>query len=312
MKVASIGNITFDILAYCDVYAKEDTRNQINCVTPGFGGPAANASYVMALNGIDVDFYGIIGNDIYGKLVYDEAKQTNLNIDNLLIKENFQTPFSYIIIAQNENTRTINTCRDYLDKYYENEITIKPTKYDVIYTDGKYPDKFRELASINPNAIKIIDAGRCTKEIIELCKEMDYVICSEDFARGIVSYGKLTYKGTDEEMFEIIDNYFKNASVIITLGSKGSMYKINNEIKTITPTTKEYEVVETNAAGDIYHGAFTTAIINGKSYEEAIEIANITSSMSVARYGGKLSCPKPEEVIKELNIEKGITKRLIK
>lgn len=312
MKVASIGNITFDILAYTDTFPKEDTRNQINSVISGFGGPAANASYVMAQNGIGVDFYGIIGNDIYGKMIYGENTPINLNLSTILVKEDFKTPLSYILIAKDTNTRTINTCRDEKEKQCEQEISFKDYKYDVIYTDGKYPNKFKELASINPNAIKIIDAGRCTKEIIELCKEMDYVICSEDFAKGVIKALNYNENLTDQEMFKVVNEYYKSANVIITLGPKGSIYEFNGEIKIIAPIVKNCDVVETNAAGDIYHGAFTTALIYGMNYEEAITFANITSSISVTRYGGKLSCPTYDEVMEELNEEKEKTKRLIK
>lgn len=310
MRVASIGNITFDILAYTDTFPKEDTRHKINGVISGFGGPAANASYVMALNGVGVDFYGIIGDDIYGKMIYGEDAPINLNLSHLLVKKDFNTPFSYILIAKDTNTRTINTCRDEKDKQCEQEINFKDYKYDVLYTDGKYPNKFKELAKKNQHAIKVIDAGRCTKEIMELCHCMDYVICSEDFARGVIKELNYSDNLTDEEMFKVVNEYYKNANVIITLGPKGSIYEYNGEVKIINPISKKEDVVETNAAGDIYHGAFVTALIYGMNYEDAIKFANVTSSISVTRYGGKLSCPTYDEVMEVLDNEN--EKKLIK
>lgn len=317
MNIASIGNITFDILAYFNNYPIEDTRTNVDNLIYGFGGPAINASYVISKYGLNVDFYGIIGKDVFGKMIYDELHNTKININNLLIQDHFDTPLSYISISKKTDTRTINTYRDKLEKIYENNIKISNKKYDVIYTDGKYPNKFKELSRKNPNALKIIDAGRCNENIVDICKDMDYIICSLDFANDFMKYLKydlsidLNNQKSINTVFNILDNYFKKSNIIITLGSKGSVYKFDNEIKNILPLTKN-KVVDTNAAGDIYHGAFVYAILNDFDYQQAIEFANVTSSLSVTKYGGKLSCPNLDEVEKEIIEKKGKIKRLIK
>ena len=55
-------------------------------------------------------------------------------------------------------------------------------------------------------------------------------------------------------------------------------------------------VVDTLAAGDVFHGAFALAISQGQAVEDAARFACHAASLKCTRFGGRLGCPDAEEV----------------
>ncbi len=61
------------------------------------------------------------------------------------------------------------------------------------------------------------------------------------------------------------------------------------------------EVVDTLAAGDIFHGAFALALLEGKSIKQAARFACAAASIKCTRFGGRLGCPERAEVLTSLD-----------
>ena len=98
MKIACIGNATFDMTVSGDEFIKEGVRNSYTNATFTAGGPASNAASVIAKFGGNVDFYGQIGKDVNGEFVYKEMLSENINLKHLNVNNKLLTPFSFIII----------------------------------------------------------------------------------------------------------------------------------------------------------------------------------------------------------------------
>lgn len=297
MKIACFGNLTFDNTVYCDEFIVEDERNSFDYLTMTPGGPSSNAASVIAKFGNQVDFYGRIGNDAYGSFVRDMLKDENININYLKESDSISTPFSFIIINTTDSTRTINTIRSKAD--YNNpkiEDFSYETDYDFILVDGKYPQDSVELIKNNPNAISIIDAGRVNDGVIEVCKNVNFIICSASFADGVTKSKLSDDSENNTRIFRQMQEIFPNATIAITVGKNGYICEKDSEVVTIPAYEPELPVIDTNAAGDIFHGAFTYAIANGYDYYQSLEFANVTASLSTTKSGGRYSCPELFEV----------------
>jgi sulfofructose kinase len=57
------------------------------------------------------------------------------------------------------------------------------------------------------------------------------------------------------------------------------------------------KVIDTLAAGDVFHGAFALALIEGQSIAEAAHFACTAASLKCTRFGGRLGCPSRAEVL---------------
>ena len=96
---------------------------------------------------------------------------------------------------------------------------------------------------------------------------------------------------------------FKDAKgITITVGDRGYICEKDGQVITNPAYDSGMKVVDTNAAGDIFHGAFTYALANGYDYYEGLEFANVTASLSTTKSGGRKSIPEYEEVLNHLGI----------
>ena len=82
--------------------------------------------------------------------------------------------------------------------------------------------------------------------------------------------------------------------VIITLGSKGALICSDGEAE-IVPALK-VEAVDTTAAGDVFNGALTVALSEGRNLKESVRFACNASAISVTRVGAQSSAPYRNEV----------------
>ena len=56
------------------------------------------------------------------------------------------------------------------------------------------------------------------------------------------------------------------------------------------------KVIDTVGAGDVFNGAFSTAISEGMGLEEALNFSNKAASLSVRKEGAALSAPFRDEI----------------
>ena len=90
-----------------------------------------------------------------------------------------------------------------------------------------------------------------------------------------------------------------NNTLIVTLGSKGSLLINNYTSKKFSPIN--VEAVDTTGAGDIFHGAFTYGLANGFDMDKIVTFANIAAGLSVTKMGSRLSIPSLSEVMDYYN-----------
>ena len=55
--------------------------------------------------------------------------------------------------------------------------------------------------------------------------------------------------------------------------------------------------MDSNGAGDVFHGAFITAYLEGKKPEEAAAFASAVSALKCSRLGGRRSVPDKQTAI---------------
>ena len=293
MKILCIGQSAYDITLPVSDYPIENRKYKIKNVVECGGGSANNMAYLLALWKMDVTFASSVGNDLYGKKIYDELAKVGVKTEYLEMKNNIPTTTSYIINNLSNGSRTIITNKkEDMELDINKEINFKP---DIILLDGNEYAFARKVIEENKEAIKIIDAGSLKEATVNLSKLCDYIVCSNDFAKD---YTKINFSYQDidkiKEVYDILDRDFPG-KVIITLESYGSITKIDNEFK-LVPSIK-VESIDSTGAGDIFHGAFTYFIANNYSLLDTLHYSNIAGALSVTKIGSKESMPKLEEVI---------------
>jgi ribokinase len=83
-------------------------------------------------------------------------------------------------------------------------------------------------------------------------------------------------------------------TVILTMGSRGAFVS-DAAGSRLVPGFK-VNAVDTTAAGDIFNGALSVALAEGKALDEAIRFANAAAAISVTRLGAQPSAPRRTEI----------------
>lgn len=298
-KVLCVGHAAYDITLPVDKFLEENKKVRITEQVECGGGASANAAYLLAKWGMDVSFAGIIGDDLYGSKIESEFLSIGCDTTYLKKSKSFDTTVSYIIANSSNGSRTIIVKRSKnLDEYFktDEDNLVDEMKSDIILVDGEELELSKKVLKNNKNAISILDAGNLKPSIVELGHLVTYLVCSLDFANEYTG-NVINLKDARSiiPIYEKLVQDFKT-NVVITLGSAGSFTQINNKYVLI-PSLK-VKAIDSTAAGDIFHGAFTYFIANGYNLIDTIRLANITGALSVTKLGGKNSMPDLEEVLR--------------
>lgn len=97
-----------------------------------------------------------------------------------------------------------------------------------------------------------------------------------------------------EEAWKILHGRYPDISVLVTLGSRGSV--AFTETETVYQDAFTVKAVDTTAAGDTFTGFFAAGLMQGFPLQECLRRASFASAISVTRPGAASSIPTKEEV----------------
>lgn len=297
MKILCIGHSSWDMTVPVDDYPIENTKYRFSEKYSAGGGPAANAAYLLGKWGIETVIATTIGSDDFGTKIKKEFQDIKVNTEYIETNYEKETSFSFILINKKNGSRTVfNVATEHP--------ALKKLNYDftpdIIFTDGHDYGATQNAISKYQNAISVIDAGRITPELLELCKYIKYIVCSKGFAETVTGM-KFDFNNPQSlvNIYTKLQNKYPNSNLTITLEEHGCLYTSGNEIK-IMPGLK-LTPVDTTGAGDIFHGAFTYGLANGFDMDKIVTFANIAAGLSVTKMGSRLSIPSLSEVMDYYN-----------
>lgn len=290
LKVLCLGHISYDIIFPLKGFIEENKKIRIKEKIECGGGPASNAAYLLGKWGIETYIAGVVGNDLYGNEIKNEFEISNVNTKYLEIRNDFETDNSIIINNQLNGSRTILTYIKEKEKMQELHLDFEP---DIILIDGHEFEESKRIITKYPKAIVVLDAGRASKEVVELAKMVNYVVASKDFAEEVTGI-KINYddQETLKQLYSRLESMF-SGMIVITLEDKGCIYKYNGELGIMDAL--EVEALDTTGAGDIFHGAFVYGLTKGYNINVVLTIATIAGSLSVTKVSGR-AVPSKEEM----------------
>lgn len=305
-SILMVGLSTYDITVPMDGPLVENQKYHLHVKQEGGGGPAFNAAYLCAKWGASVYLRTRIGNDPYGDRMHELMLEAGIHDEEVLRRDEFHTPYSYIYINSENGNRTIMNFRDDPET---RSFSFPDHGIGVILADGHEKqlslDAFRQY----PDAVRVLDAGNFRKPTLELAEQVDYLVSSQVFAEG---YTGRRIDVNDEEccrsVMEAMEGIHHN-TVVITLGGDGLLYRVPEENgREDAGMVRRMEAfparaVDTTGAGDIFHGAFCYCLSLGMALEDILTISSLTSAISVEKEGSQTSIPDRETVWKRAREE---------
>ena len=106
---------------------------------------------------------------------------------------------------------------------------------------------------------------------------------------------QITGKQKPEEILDVMAKQYKEAQIVLTLGSQGVLYR--DKTTQISHGVYKVKAIDTTAAGDTFTGYFLYAMLHGLPIKEALTLSSKASAIAVSRAGATSSIPYMTEVM---------------
>lgn len=292
MKVLCIGHSAYDITLLLPQFPAENKKYNVETVLECGGGPAGNAAYLIAKWGMSSGYAGVLGKDAYGMKIREELLQAGVDLRYLTVEESSTTPFSFILASEENGSRTL--FNHHKKSNPKLQMRFEEDGPDTILADGHELTASIEAIEKYPNATSILDAGSYNNATSKLAEMVDWLVCSEDFAKEYTGMDNIHSEENVGHVFEKLEE-LNRRNIVVTLGEKGSLYKDRGKI--IRQKTYQVKAIDTTGAGDIFHGAFAYGITEGFDIAKTVKTASIAAALSVQKMGGRVAIPELKEVL---------------
>lgn len=297
MKALNFGSLNLDYVYQVSHFVQPgETLSALSqIVNPG--GKGLNQSVALAKAGAETYHAGCIGQG--GLTLYQTLQKNGVNTEYLIRTDELQGNAVIQVNREGQNCILLfggsNQCvtqeqvgntishfdiGDYL--VLQNEINCLP---DII--DAGFKRGMRIILNPSP----------CNEKISELdLLKISWLLVNE------VEVEQLSGCSEPEEAWQKLHERYPDLSLLVTLGSRGSIAFTETEI--VKQDAFRVKAVDTTAAGDTFTGFFVAGLMENRPLAECLRRASLASAISVTRHGAAASIPTREEVEKEMENRK--------
>lgn len=289
MKVLNFGSLNLDMVYRMEHMVRKGETLAAERLDKFPGGKGLNQSVALARAGANVFHAGNIGPD--GEMLTDILKEGGVNT---LYVHTVEEPTGHAVIQVDKagdnsimlyagangavTSRQIDTVLQGFEKgdwlVLQNEINMLGEIMDKAYAKGM-------RIALNPSPISpVIRSLPLEKVSIFMLNEIEGQ--------------EMTGKQEPKEILDALLQAYPGAAVVLTLGSKGSVYA--DAEQRLYQDIYKVKAVDTTAAGDTFTGFFISVLLETGNPQEALDTAAKASALAVSRKGAAPSIPVMEEV----------------
>ncbi|SKB79721.1 ribokinase [Lachnospiraceae bacterium] len=289
MKILNFGSMNIDNVYNVDhIIAPGETENSYS-IAHHCGGKGLNQSIALAKAGAPVWHAGQIGED--GKALLDILTENGVHTD-FIRKVDGHSGHTIIQVDKNGQNSIIlfgganrSITRDFVD-----DVLSHFEKGDVLLLQNEINELPYIIEKASEIGMRIFFNPSPYDNLISEC---DLSRVDMFFINEVEGY-QITGKKEPDEILAELKNLYPNSSVLLTLGSEGSVCQTADE--TCRQNIYKVKPVDTTAAGDTYTGFFIASFLEGRSIKESMALASKASAISVTREGAGPSIPTRKEV----------------
>ncbi|HDR03702.1 MAG TPA: hypothetical protein ENN84_00450 [Candidatus Marinimicrobia bacterium] len=274
MTIYGNGLLTLDHLVAVDIFPRRDEKRNVKKLVQQPGGPVPNALAFCGRSGLNIELAAEIGDDCPGLMVHDFWQMQGFSSRFISRSPDIKTPQAFVLIEEKYGQRTVFL-------HYPNKAITEissdflslPGKGDFFLTDGRFPETQLELtkAAYSRGACTLLDPGN---------REIDLQLWQDYISHMIVSKTFIVKNYGEIDLFSALHKLRRGGvmSAAITLGAGGAIVLCGENPEFIPP--KKVKAVDTNAAGDIFHGAFIYGLAKAYELIDAYNFANRAAAFS--------------------------------
>lgn len=249
------------------------------------GGCAANAAVAITRLGGRASLAARLSDDLIGDLIISGLDAEQVETDLIHRTPGARSSFSSVYVDHKGQRQIVNFPGDGFDD--EAAWMERPPQVDAVLTDTRWTS----------GAVKALDIARAQgiPGIVDGEAPIDPAILARasHVAFSLQGLRSLTSATAPVEALEEIRRDLPGWCCV-TDGENGVFFTGPSGIEHIPAF--DIEVVDTLAAGDIWHGAFALQVAEGEDEHTAITFANAAAALKCSSNGGRSGCPVRAEV----------------
>ncbi|HAK45135.1 MAG TPA: hypothetical protein DCO79_04335, partial [Spirochaeta sp.] len=299
--VICCGHAAYDLNFIMDEFPVEDRKYKIDELVQTGGGPASNAASLLAAWGAKAAYAGLIGDDIFGRLILEELRESGVETSLVQLDGSKNTPLSAVIVNTANGSRTLLNRRDENDQPVVTGEIIKALKTmtpAVLHFDGHALELSLRMMEVFPDAKVVIDAGSYRASTDRLCAAADYAICSRRYAEVCTGLDDIISEAGRQSCIKMLSRRYPG-QVIVTLGAQGLFFGESGSstdgpagVQAVSMPAFEVEAMDSTGAGDIFHAAFSFGLLRKYAFKDKLKLASAAAALSVMRPGARTSIPR--------------------
>ena len=286
MKALFVGQAYIDVTFITDHIPTGDDKTVADDYAMSFGGNAVTAAFCCAKLGIAPDLLASVADDWLGRMFIDMAARHGISVHHRKVKES-----SLSFIMPQGGKRAIVRCRD--DDYLH---PVPPLNLDGargLHLDGHQPDAAIHYAKIFRDAgvLTSLDGGGLRANTHELLGLIDVAVVAERLCEQM----KLDAAG----MLDYLQGRGCRIGAV-TQGVDGMVWYDETGERRHLPSldVPKHRVVDTNGAGDIFHGAYMYSAMarHDLPWADHFTFARAASAHAIQHLGNEASIPSLRDI----------------
>jgi sulfofructose kinase len=286
MQALFIGQTYIDVTFLADEIPTGDEKTVARDYAVAFGGNAVTAAFACAKLGIAPDLLTTMADDWLGRMFIDMAAAYRIPLHARKVARS-----SLSFVMPNDGKRAIVRCRD--DHFLHPFPALNLDGCRLLHLDGHQPDAALAYAKLarERNIPVSLDGGGVRANTMELLDYVDIAVVSERFCEQL---GR-----TPESTLKLLrDKGCKVGGV--TQGERGmDWYENDSALREMGALRVPSErVIDTNGAGDLFHGAYVYSHLNwpAEGWAFHFRFARAASAYGVQYLGNEARLPRPSDV----------------
>jgi sulfofructose kinase len=164
------------------------------------------------------------------------------------------------------------------------------SKIDMLHCDVRWPQgAYAALKAARALGVPtMVDGDVAPHEVLELLMPMaDYAVFSD---AGLRAYTGV--HDVPEALRLVAARHSRHVGA--SCGEEGYFWVEDEQV--LHAPAIQVDVVDTLAAGDVFHGALALAILEGQPMTQAARFACVAASLKCTHFGGRMGCPSRDQI----------------
>ena len=255
------------------------------------GGQVASALAACARLGLRTKYIGAVGDDERGRVQLESLAAAGIDCADVKVRQNCATQSAYIIVDASTGERTVLWRRDEGLRIDPGEIADETIACGrLLHVDGHDTPAVARAAGIaRAHSIPVtVDVDTIYPGFERVLPLVDYLVASSEFPAA------WTGEGDPFEALERLQSEYRMKVAAMTLGAHGSLARSGGRF--FYAPAYAVDAVDTTGAGDVFHGAFCYAVLEGMPIGDALDFSNAMAALNCTAPGARGGIRGLEEI----------------